>query len=253
MSASIRSSVRRFRSISGFATRAVVRRLGEFFGRRPVILALVYYRCPLLCNQVFTGLTRSLKPLSQSAGTRLRRGGRELQSRGIVRTRVAEKRPTWNSMIGRGRRGAGISWSAIPRADRAALPDRRVPVPVQSRDQALRPRRGDRDPDARRTRCTVLLRDRVPFQGSPERTRTRGERPDRLADRSPALVLLRLRRGDRQVHAVDRPDHPRTGIADSPCPGLVLGVMFWRDRRGRPVDRALRSGSGRIGCARDQS
>ena len=25
-----------------------------YFGRRPVILALVYYRCPLLCNQVLT-------------------------------------------------------------------------------------------------------------------------------------------------------------------------------------------------------
>jgi protein SCO1 len=42
--------------------------LGAFFGKRPVILALVYYRCPLLCNQVLSGLTRSLKPLSQSAG-----------------------------------------------------------------------------------------------------------------------------------------------------------------------------------------
>ncbi len=44
-------------------------RLAELFGRRPVILAPVYYRCPLLCNQLLNGLTRSLKPVSLSAGT----------------------------------------------------------------------------------------------------------------------------------------------------------------------------------------
>jgi protein SCO1/2 len=42
--------------------------LGELFGRKPVILAPVYYRCPMLCNQVLNGLTRSLKPLSLDAG-----------------------------------------------------------------------------------------------------------------------------------------------------------------------------------------
>jgi protein SCO1/2 len=42
--------------------------LGELFGRRPVILAPVYYRCPMLCNQVLSGLTRSLKPLALEVG-----------------------------------------------------------------------------------------------------------------------------------------------------------------------------------------
>src|SRR5687768_14577449 len=31
-------------------------RLGDFFGQRPVILALVYYECPMLCTQVLNGL-----------------------------------------------------------------------------------------------------------------------------------------------------------------------------------------------------
>jgi protein SCO1 len=43
-------------------------RLAELFGRRPVILAPVYYRCPLLCNQLLNGLTRSLKPVALDAG-----------------------------------------------------------------------------------------------------------------------------------------------------------------------------------------
>jgi protein SCO1/2 len=42
--------------------------LGDYFGRRPVILAPVYYGCPLLCGQVLAGLTRGLKPLSFEAG-----------------------------------------------------------------------------------------------------------------------------------------------------------------------------------------
>jgi protein SCO1/2 len=43
-------------------------RLGDLFGRKPVILAPVYYGCPLLCGQLLTGLTRGLKPVSLSAG-----------------------------------------------------------------------------------------------------------------------------------------------------------------------------------------
>ncbi len=42
--------------------------LSKFFGSRPVVLAPVYYRCPLLCNQLLTGLTRSLKPVPLVAG-----------------------------------------------------------------------------------------------------------------------------------------------------------------------------------------
>jgi protein SCO1 len=43
-------------------------RLGEYFGKRPIILAFVYYECPMLCNEVLNGLTGSLKSLSFDAG-----------------------------------------------------------------------------------------------------------------------------------------------------------------------------------------
>jgi protein SCO1/2 len=43
-------------------------RLGQYFGRKPVILSLVYYDCPMLCTQVLTGLTGSLKALKFDAG-----------------------------------------------------------------------------------------------------------------------------------------------------------------------------------------
>lgn len=43
-------------------------KLGDYFGKRPVVLALVYYDCPMLCNQVLNGLTGSLKGMSFEAG-----------------------------------------------------------------------------------------------------------------------------------------------------------------------------------------
>ena len=44
-------------------------KIGEYFGKgRPVILALVYYECPMLCNEVLNGLTGSLKGISFDAG-----------------------------------------------------------------------------------------------------------------------------------------------------------------------------------------
>ena len=42
--------------------------LGSYFGERPVIMALVYYECPMLCNQVLNGLTGTLKGISFDAG-----------------------------------------------------------------------------------------------------------------------------------------------------------------------------------------
>jgi protein SCO1 len=44
-------------------------KLGEYFGARPVVLALAYYECPMLCTQVLNGMTGALKTLSFDAGT----------------------------------------------------------------------------------------------------------------------------------------------------------------------------------------
>jgi protein SCO1/2 len=43
-------------------------RLGDYFGRKPVILTLVYYECPMLCTQVLNGLTSALGVLSFTVG-----------------------------------------------------------------------------------------------------------------------------------------------------------------------------------------
>ena len=44
-------------------------RLGDYFkSGRPAILALVYYECPMLCNQVLNGLAGSLKGIALDPG-----------------------------------------------------------------------------------------------------------------------------------------------------------------------------------------
>ncbi len=43
--------------------------LGTYFGKRPVIVALVYYDCPMLCNMILNGLVKSLRIVQFDAGT----------------------------------------------------------------------------------------------------------------------------------------------------------------------------------------
>ena len=42
--------------------------LGDYFNKRPVILSLVYYRCPMLCGEVLNGLTSSLNVVNFDLG-----------------------------------------------------------------------------------------------------------------------------------------------------------------------------------------
>jgi protein SCO1 len=43
-------------------------KLGDYFGRRPVIVNLVYYECPMLCNEVLNSLLRSMNALAFDVG-----------------------------------------------------------------------------------------------------------------------------------------------------------------------------------------
>jgi protein SCO1/2 len=42
--------------------------LGDYFGSKPVILVLAYFRCPMLCTQVLNGLVQALLDLSFDIG-----------------------------------------------------------------------------------------------------------------------------------------------------------------------------------------
>jgi protein SCO1/2 len=43
--------------------------LGDYFGRRPVVMLFAYYQCPMLCTQVINGLASALNVLSLEPGT----------------------------------------------------------------------------------------------------------------------------------------------------------------------------------------
>lgn len=43
-------------------------RLGDYFKKKPVILVLAYYHCPMLCDMVLQGVVTTLKPLTFNAG-----------------------------------------------------------------------------------------------------------------------------------------------------------------------------------------
>lgn len=43
-------------------------RLGDYFGKRPVLLSLAYYECPMLCGIALEGLARSLKGFTLAPG-----------------------------------------------------------------------------------------------------------------------------------------------------------------------------------------
>jgi protein SCO1/2 len=43
-------------------------KLGDYFGKKPVVLSLVYYQCPMLCNQVMNGMVTAFKVMAFQPG-----------------------------------------------------------------------------------------------------------------------------------------------------------------------------------------
>ncbi len=47
-------------------------RLGDYFGRQPVVLVLAYYECPMLCTEILNGVLRAIRPLQFDLGEEYR-------------------------------------------------------------------------------------------------------------------------------------------------------------------------------------
>jgi protein SCO1/2 len=43
-------------------------RLADYFGKKPVVLSLVYYQCPMLCNQVLNGMVTAFRVMAFQPG-----------------------------------------------------------------------------------------------------------------------------------------------------------------------------------------
>jgi len=44
-------------------------KLGQYFGKRPVVISLVYYNCPMLCTLVLNGMTTAFRVMKFTPGT----------------------------------------------------------------------------------------------------------------------------------------------------------------------------------------
>ncbi len=44
-------------------------RLGDFFGKKPIVLSLVYFDCPALCTEVLNGQLRTMNAISLNLGS----------------------------------------------------------------------------------------------------------------------------------------------------------------------------------------
>lgn len=81
--------------------------LRDYFGRRPVILSLVYYRCQDLCPLVLDGLVRSMRPLSFRAGEQFDVITLSFDPRDTPALAAAKKTDILNQY---GRPGSGAGW-----------------------------------------------------------------------------------------------------------------------------------------------
>ena len=174
-------------------------RLGEFFGRRPVILAFVYYECPMLCTQVLNGLTTSLMVLDETVGREFDVVVVSFDPRETPVLASGKKKSTPRSLQAAGI-GERLAFPDRRRAvDHGADRGRRVPVCVGRQDASVRASQRDCDRHAPGQAVAVLLRDRV-------RAARRQICADRVVsgthrqcDRSVVALLLSLRPGDRFV------------------------------------------------------
>ena len=85
-------------------------KLGNYFGKRPIILSLVYYDCPMLCTQVLNGMISSLKTLSLKPGEDFDIVSISFDPRETSTLAAAKKKVYVNYLPESKRAGATIGW-----------------------------------------------------------------------------------------------------------------------------------------------
>jgi protein SCO1/2 len=82
-------------------------KLGDYFGDKPVILVLAYYRCPMLCTMVLNGLVRGLLDVRFEPGRDFEIVTVSFDARETPQL-AAEKKKTYVERYGR--KGADAGW-----------------------------------------------------------------------------------------------------------------------------------------------
>ena len=136
-------------------------RLGQYFREKPVVLALVYYECPGLCDLILNGLSHTMEQISLNVGSDYE-----------VVTVSFNPKETWQ--LATAKKANYIEkYQRAGRERRLAFPDRRrslhqepgrhrgIPLQVRSHQQAVRPRQRHLCADAGRQDRALLLRNRI--------------------------------------------------------------------------------------------
>ncbi len=85
-------------------------KLGQYFGKKPVVLALVYYECPMLCTQVLNGMVTSFRVLPFQVGNEFEVVTVSFDPRETSALAAAKKKIYVNYLPEKMRAGANSGW-----------------------------------------------------------------------------------------------------------------------------------------------
>jgi len=139
-------------------------RLGDYFGEKPVLLALVYFHCPMLCTMVSNGVASSFKgiPFEPAASSRWSSSASTRPTPGARGREEGRRRRA----LRQGRLGPGLALPDRRRGgDRRAHRRSRLPLRQGRDERRVRARGGSGGGDARRPAGALHLRHRLRPQG----------------------------------------------------------------------------------------
>ncbi|MGH9932504.1 MAG: SCO family protein [Pyrinomonadaceae bacterium] len=85
-------------------------KLGDYFGKKPVVLSLVYYQCPMLCNQVLNGMVTAFKVMNFKPGQEFEVVTVSFDPRETASLAAAKKNTYVNYLPENRRAGAASGW-----------------------------------------------------------------------------------------------------------------------------------------------
>jgi protein SCO1/2 len=207
-------------------------RLSDFLApRRPLILTLNYYRCPMLCTLELNGLTEGLRGLDWSIGREFDVVTVSIDPKETPALARAKKQ---SYLEGYRRAGAESGWhfpDRIRGLDRKPEPDARLRGHLRPRDRPVRAPRGDLHGHPGGARVAVPLRGSLRAENAHARPHRSGRRAHRLAwDR---FVLYCYHYDSRQGrYALAAMKLMRAGgVATVLIFGAVLSGLWLRERR----------------------
>ena len=85
-------------------------KLGDYYGKKPVVLSLVYYQCPMLCNQVLNGMVTAFKVMAFQPGDEFEVVTVSFDPRETPALAAAKKNTYVNYLPEARRAGAAAGW-----------------------------------------------------------------------------------------------------------------------------------------------